>query len=155
MRQLLKKSLSGEWFSQVAVESFADLCLLAFQAAGGDLVFLRDAGIEEAERGAAVRTEGALAAFVVEEFRLTLGPSQRAGGKEGPWDDGRSAGAAAVRAMAVGREARRGIDGVAGCAAEASSFNHGEDESMAWWSTQEGRWVWRVENMHPAATPMA
>ena len=120
------------------------------EGGGVDFEEVRDGGIEEGERGAAMGAESAVAFGEVEELGRGSFPDEGAGWEKGPDDEGCTAGAAAVGAVAGG-----GLQGgcgevIAGRAAEAAAGERGgwRAHAVGDWEGAAGRslvgQVWRV-----------
>ena len=95
------------------------------EGGGVDFEEVRDGGIEEGERGAAMGAEGAVAIGEVEALGRGGFPDEGAGGEEGPDDEGGSAGAAAVGAVAGGGLKGGRGEVIAGGTAEAAAGERG------------------------------
>jgi hypothetical protein len=95
------------------------------EGGGVDFEEVWDGRIEEGEWGAAVGAEGAVAVGEVEALGWGGFPDEGAGGEEGPDDEGCTAGAAAVGAVAGGGLQWRGGEVIAGRATEAAAGERG------------------------------
>jgi hypothetical protein len=95
------------------------------EGGGVDFEQVWDGRIEKCKRGAAVPAEGAVTVGELEEFGWCSFPDEAAGLEEGPDDEWRTTGAAAVSAVADGGLQWRSGEVIADGAAEAAAGERG------------------------------